>query len=252
MVQRANDLTTNRPASAWHTLPASVVTNQLNVDEKAGLDPAEAQSRLDRVGANRLPEAARQPVWLRFLLQFHNILIYVLLGSAVITGLLGHLWDTVVILAVVIANAIIGFIQEGKAEKAMDAIRQMLAPHAAVLRGGERRSIAGEQLVPGDIVMLEAADKVPADLRLLQAHRLQIQEAILTGESVPVEKHTQPVASEAVLGDRACMAFSGTLVTSGQATGVGIATGGSADIGRISSLLSGVGWLPPPPVQPVS
>lgn len=234
---------------AWHSLPAEQVTNLLEVNEHVGLEAAEVQVRLDRTGFNRLPEAARRPAWLRFLLQFHNILIYVLLGSAAITAMLQHLWDTVVILAVVIANAIIGYVQEGKAEKAMDAIRQMLAPHAAVIRVGERLSIVGEELVPGDIVLLEAGDKVPADLRLLHVNRLQIQEAILTGESVPVEKHTAPVTLEAALGDRTCMAFSGTLVTCGQATGVVVATAAAAEIGRISTLLAGVEMLTTPLVQ---
>ncbi|URM26852.1 cation-transporting P-type ATPase [Pseudomonas frederiksbergensis] len=234
---------------AWHTLPAEQVTNLLKVNEHVGLETAEVQARLVHTGFNRLPEAARRPAWLRFLLQFHNILIYVLLGSAAITAMLQHLWDTVVILAVVVANAIIGYVQEGKAEKAMDAIRQMLAPHAAVLRAGERLSVVGEELVPGDIVLLEAGDKVPADLRLLHANRLQIQEAILTGESVPVEKHTEPVPLAAALGDRTCMAFSGTLVSCGQAKGIVVATAAAAEIGRISSLLSGVETLTTPLVQ---
>ena len=234
---------------AWHTLPAEQVTNRLEVNEHVGLAADEVQARLDRTGFNRLPEAVRRPAWLRFLLQFHNILIYVLLGSAAITARLQHLWDTVVILAVVITNAIIGYVQEGKAEKAMDAIRQMLAPHAAVIRAGERLSVAGEKLVPGDIVLLEAGDKVPADLRLLHANRLQIQEAILTGESLPVEKHTKPVELDAALGDRTCMAFSGTLVTCGQATGVVVATAAAAEIGRISTLLAEVETLTTPLVQ---
>jgi magnesium-transporting ATPase (P-type) len=233
----------------WHSLPAEQVTNLLEVNEHVGLDVADVQARLDRTGFNRLPEAARRPAWLRFLRQFHNILIYVLLGSAAITAMLQHLWDTVVILAVVIANAIIGYVQEGKAEKAMDAIRQMLAPRAAVIRAGERLSIVGEELVPGDIVLLEAGDKVLADLRLLHANRLQIQEAILTGESLPVEKSTKPVALDAALGDRTCMAFSGTLVTCGQATGVVVATAAAAEIGRISTLLAGVETLITPLVQ---
>ncbi|WP_210644450.1 cation-transporting P-type ATPase [Pseudomonas sp. Tri1] len=234
---------------AWHTQSAERVLGLLEVDEHVGLNELEVQARLARTGFNRLPASARRPAWLRFLLQFHNILIYVLLACAAMTALLQHLWDTVVILAVVLANAIIGYAQEGKAEQAMDAIRQMLAPRAAVVRGGERLSVAGEELVPGDIVLLEAGDKVPADLRLLRTNRLQIQEAILTGESAPVEKHTEPVRREAALGDRACMAFSGTLVTCGQASGVVVATATSAEIGRISTLLSGVEALTTPLVQ---
>lgn len=186
------------------------------------------------------------------LLYFHNILIYVLLGSAFITAVLGHWIDTGVILAVVVANAIMGFVQEGKAEKAMDAIRQMLAPRANVIRGGERASIKAEKLVPGDIVLLEAGDKVPADLRLLSVHGLSVQEAILTGESVPVQKQAKAVAADAALGDRLCMAFSGTLVVAGQGKGVVVATAGNTEIGRISHLLSEVETLSTPLVKQMS
>ncbi|MDY6948562.1 MAG: cation-transporting P-type ATPase, partial [Pseudomonadota bacterium] len=191
----------------------------------------------------------KRSVLVRLLLQFHNILIYVLLGSAIITAAMGHWVDTLVILAVVIANAIIGFIQEGKAEKAMDAIRHMLAPHASVMRDGQRSSVDGAALVPGDIVLLEAGDKVPADLRLLQARGLQMQEAILSGESLPVDKQTTAVAADAPLGERSCLAFSGTLVTAGQGIGVVVGTGASTEIGRISGLLSEVEVLTTPLVK---
>jgi magnesium-transporting ATPase (P-type) len=233
---------------AWHSVLTESVLKDLQASA-AGLSQSEADARLKKYGANRLPEAAKRSAFMRFLLQFHNILIYVLIGCAVVTAALDHWIDTGVILAVVIANAIIGYIQEGKAEKAMDAIRHMLAPHANVIRGGERISIEGDQLVPGDIVLLEAGDKVPADLRLLTAHGMSVQEAILTGESVPVEKHIEPVAEDAPLGDRSCMAFSGTLVTSGQCKGVVVATGSQTEIGRISGLLSEVEMLTTPLVQ---
>ncbi len=229
----------------WHDIPHEAALDGLETSPQ-GLEPAEVQARFERHGPNRLPTAAKRSALLRFLSHFHNILIYVLIGSAVITAFLDHWVDTGVILAVVVANALIGFIQEGNAEKAMDAIRHMLAPHANVLRGGERISIEGEDLVPGDIVLLEAGDKVPADLRLFSAHGLQVQEAILTGESVPVEKHIKPVIVEAPLGDRACMALSGTLVTSGQGKGVVVATGKNTEIGRISGLLSEVETLTTP------
>jgi magnesium-transporting ATPase (P-type) len=232
----------------WHNQSTETTLNALDT-KAAGLSQREAGRRLNSYGPNRLPDAARPNVIKRFLFQFHNILIYVLLGSAVITAVLGHLLDTFVILAVVIANAVIGFIQEGKAEKAMAAIRHMLAPSASVLRDGLRRSIDGEQLVPGDIVLLEAGDKVPADLRLLTAHGLSVQESILTGESVPVEKHSKPVAENAPLGDRSCMAFSGTLVTSGQGKGIVVSTATATEIGRISGLLSEVKMLTTPLVQ---
>jgi magnesium-transporting ATPase (P-type) len=147
----------------------------------AGLTTSEAERRLVAHGPNRLPETRSRGPFLRFARQFHNVLIYVLLGAAVITGALQHWVDTGVILAVVLANAVIGFIQEGKAEAAMAAIRHMLAPRAAVLRDGVRVSVDGAALVPGDVVLLEAGDKVPADLRVLEARGLAAQEAILTG-----------------------------------------------------------------------
>lgn len=234
--------------TVWHNIPIESALKSLETDV-SGLSQSEAEARLLQHGTNRLPEVAKRSAFVRFLLQFHNILIYVLIGCAVVTAFLDHWIDTGVILAVVIANAIIGYIQEGKAEKAMDAIRHMLAPHANVIRGGERISIEGDQLVPGDIVLLEAGDKVPADLRMLTTHGMSVQEAILTGESVPVEKHTKPVVEDAPLGDRSCMAFSGTLVTSGQGRGVVVATGGQTEIGRISGLLSEVETLTTPLVS---
>jgi magnesium-transporting ATPase (P-type) len=238
----------NQTADRWHALPADAAL-ALARTEKDGLTQAEADARLQAHGLNRLPEAAQRSAWLRFLLHFHNILIYVLLVSAVVTAALGHLVDTLVILAVVLGNAVIGFVQEGKAEKAMAAIRRMLAPRASVLRDGDRTTVDGEALVLGDVVLLEAGDKVPADVRLLQALNLQIQEALLTGESVPVEKHTQPVAGEAAIGDRVCMAYSGTLITSGAGRGVVVATGGETEIGRISGMLSRVEVLTTPLVN---
>jgi magnesium-transporting ATPase (P-type) len=214
-----------------------------------GLASSEAAARLETHGHNRLPQPPRQNVVLRFLAHFHNILIYVLISSAVITMAMQHFVDMAVILAVVIANAVIGFIQEGRAEKAMESIRGMLAPHAAVLRDGERKSIPAEELVPGDIVLLEAGDKVPADLRLIRASGLQIQEAILTGESVPSDKSTAPVAQDAALGDRSSMAYSGTMVTAGQGRGLVVSTGAATEIGRISSLLATVEVLTTPLVR---
>ncbi|HKJ72860.1 MAG TPA: cation-transporting P-type ATPase [Alphaproteobacteria bacterium] len=229
----------------WHPIPSTDVVAALESTEK-GLSSEEARTRQQKFGANRLPAAPTQNPLIRFLQHFHNILIYVLIGAAAITASLGHMADTIVILAVVFANAVIGYVQEGKAEKAMDAIRGMLAPKASVIRDGIRRSVDGEALVPGDIVVLEAGDKVPADLRLIQTTGLQIQEAILTGESVPVDKENRPVPADAPLGDRRCMAFSGTLVTSGLGRGVVVATGADTEIGRISGMLSRVEVLATP------
>jgi magnesium-transporting ATPase (P-type) len=235
-------------APRWHALQEEQVLALLDASA-SGLTSDEARARLRQHGPNRLPAARSRSALLRFLLQFHNILIYVLLGSSVITALLGHLLDTAVILGVVIANAIIGFIQEGKAEAAMDAIRHMLAPRANVRRNGERVGIDGASLVPGDLVLLEAGDKVPADLRLLSVHGLHIQEAILSGESMPVEKHSNPVDAQSALGDRSCLAYSGTLVTAGQARGVVVATGTATEIGRISDLLAELEPMTTPLVQ---
>jgi magnesium-transporting ATPase (P-type) len=223
----------------WHTLTAESVTAQLGTSAQ-GMDAAEVSRRTAQYGANRLPTPQRRGPLMRFLLQFHNVLIYVLFGSAVITLLLGRLVDTAVIIGVVVINAFIGFLQEGKAERALDAIRNMLSLHATVLRDGQRREIEAEDLVPGDVVFLVSGDKVPADLRLLETKSLSIDEAVLTGESAPVEKSTSPVAEKAVLGDRDCMAFSGTLVTYGLGKGVVVAIGGGTEIGHISTLLTEV------------
>ncbi|MBE01795.1 cation-transporting P-type ATPase [uncultured Marinobacter sp.] len=233
------------PGAHWHTLPEPEALSLL-ASSPAGLSQAEADRRLRQQGPNRLPTAPKPGRIRRFLAQFQNVLIYVLLGAAVITGALGHAVDTGVILAVVLVNALIGYLQEGRAEQAMAAISGLLAQRAAVLRDGHRQTLPVEQLVPGDIVLLEAGDKVPADLRLLKAHDLRIQEAILTGESVPVEKQTEPVPADAALGDRRCLAFSGTSVSHGQGMGLVVATGTRTEIGRISGLLAEVEPLTTP------
>lgn len=228
-----------------HARPVADCLAELDA-RPTGLTGSEAARRLAEHGPNRLPEARVRGPLRRFLAQFNSLQIYVLLGAACVTAALQHWIDTGVIVAVVLANAVIGFIQEGKAETAMSAIRQMLAPRAAVLRDGKRVSEDAAALVPGDIVLLEAGDKVPADLRLIDARGLAAQEAMLTGESVPVEKAVDPVAAEAPLGDRHSMLWSGTLVTQGTARGVVAATGAGTEIGRIGRLLSGVEQLTTP------
>jgi magnesium-transporting ATPase (P-type) len=238
----------NAATPHWHALTPADALRELRSAAR-GLDADEARRRLTEYGPNRLPEPPRRSVLARFALQFHNVLIYVLLGAATLTAMLGHLVDSAVILAVVIANAVIGFVQEGKAEQALGALREMLAPYAAVLRAGQRHTLSSDELVPGDIVLLEAGDKVPADLRLLQAHALQMQEAILTGESLAVEKGARAVDANAALGDRTGMAFSGTTVTGGQGKGLVVATGARTEIGRISGLLAAVETLTTPLVE---
>lgn len=233
---------------AWHTQDVAETLKQQQTDTN-GLSEQQVTDRRETYGANRLPEPAPRSWLFRFILQFHNVLIYVLLIAAMITALLNHWVDTIVILAVILVNAIIGILQEGKAERALDAIKNMLALKAAVIRDGERKTVSAEQLVPGDIVLLEAGDKVPADIRLIKSHSLQVQEAILTGESLAVEKHTRTVAADSPLGDRGCMAFSGTSVTSGQAQGVVVEIGSGTEIGRISGLISEVKTLTTPLVE---
>ncbi len=241
-------MNTNEQAAGLFALPIERAFAAVDANA-TGLSSKEAADRLARHGPNRLPEPPPRSTILRFLSHFNNVLIYVLLGAAVTTAALGHVVDTGVILAVVIANAIIGFVQEGRAEQAMDAIRRMLAPKSSVVRDGERRSIGSASLVPGDIVLLEAGERVPADLRLIDIAGLRIEEAILTGESVPVDKSVKPVAPEAPIGDRFCMAFSGTLVTSGTGRGIVVATGAATEIGRISGMLSRVETLTTPLVS---
>jgi magnesium-transporting ATPase (P-type) len=229
----------------WHALAAEEALACLE-SRPEGLSEAEAQQRLAVHGPNRLPPPQRRSPLRRFLAQFHNVLIYVLLAAAVITALLGHWVDCGVILAVVVLNALIGFIQEGKAERALESIRSLLSLRAFVVRAGQRREIPAEELIPGDIVLLQGGDKVPADLRLLRVKELRIDEAILTGESQPVAKATEAVAAEAAMGDRFDMAYSGTAVTYGRGTGVVVETGRRTEIGRISEMLAEVEKLTTP------
>ncbi|MGI6856635.1 HAD-IC family P-type ATPase [Mesorhizobium sp. 1B3] len=205
-----------------------------------GLTTEEAQQRLARYGPNELKQATGRHPLLRFFSQFNNALIYFLLAAAATAFFLGHHVDAAVIVAVVLVNAIVGFVQEGRAEKALDAIRGLVSPHAHLLRDGRRVSLPADTLVPGDVVLLEGGDRVPADLRLVDTHALLVEEAILTGESVAAEKQAAPVPADAALGDRRSMAYSGTLAAAGQGIGVVVATGASTEIGRISTLLSDV------------
>lgn len=234
------------PPVAWHALPAAEVLHALQTPETTGLSPEQVQQRLTQHGPNQLPAAARRPVWLRFALQFHNPLIYVLLAAGLTTLALGSYVDAGVILGVVLINAIIGHIQEGKAERALDAVRSMLAARANVWRNGQRQHIDASELVPGDVVLLESGDKVPADVRLIRAKNLRVVEAVLTGESAPVEKQLDPVAADVAMGDRTCMAFSGTIVAYGQAQAVVVATGVGTEIGRIGQLVGEVHSLATP------
>ncbi len=227
---------------AWHVEPVEQVWQKL-ASTPQGLSAAEVDRRRNTYGPNRLPAPPTRGALVRFLSQFNNVLIYVLVGAAVVTALMADWVDAGVILGVVVINAIIGFVQEGKAEKAVDAIRKTLTHEAIVQRDGQKRSVPVEDLVPGDVVYLHSGDKVPADLRIIQSKDLRIEEAPLTGESVPVDKTADPVSGDASLGDRTCMAFSGTLVSYGQGTGVVAATGELTEIGKVSNLLAQVETL---------
>jgi magnesium-transporting ATPase (P-type) len=223
----------------WHATELDVLFERFQSDE-SGLTSEQAKTYYERYGANRLPEPEPVPAWKRFLYQFHNLLIYVLIVAGLVTGLLQHWLDATVIFAVVVINALIGYLQEGKAENALNAIRQMLSPHAIVLRDNVQLTLDAEQLVVGDVVLLQSGDRVPADLRLFKVKGLQLQESALTGESMAVEKAVQTLMQDAPLGDRTNMAYSGTLVTHGQGRGVVVATGVNTEIGRIGSLVAEV------------
>src|SRR5215831_16225222 len=233
-------------ATPWHALAADEVVRRLESNTASGLDAAEARGRLERYGPNRLPEARKQGPLMRLLLQFHNVLVYVLLGAGFIKAMMGLWLDASVILGVVVLNALLGFIQEGRAEKALDSIRGMLSTEARTVRGRETRLIPAEELVPGDVVLLESGDRIPADLRLVDVKSLRTEEAALTGESVPIDKTTDAVAQKATVGDREGMAFSGTLVSSGRGTGVVVATGSNTELGRINQLMAAVSALDTP------
>ncbi len=230
---------------AWHAMPAEDALRAMK-STRGGLAADEVAPRRERYGKNALPPPDKRGAVMRFLLQFHNALIYVLIGSGIVTLALQHWVDSGVIFGVVIVNAIVGYIQEGRAEQALEAIRSMLSPTAMVLRAGRRRALPAVEIVPGDIVLLTAGDKVPADLRLLEVRSLRVEEAALTGESEAVEKSVAPVAADAVIGDRRAMAYSGTLVAYGQGVGVAVATGAATEIGRISALLEGVEQITTP------
>jgi magnesium-transporting ATPase (P-type) len=230
----------------WHAVAADEVLRRLDTNVQSGLSAASVQQRLEKYGHNRLPEGRKQGPFMRFLQQFNNILVYVLLGAGFVKLMVGLWLDASIILAVVVLNALLGFFQEGKAEKALDSIRNMLSAEARTVRGGQTRLVPSEDLVPGDIVLLESGDKIPADLRLIDVKNLRTEEAALTGESVPIDKTTEPVSERATVGDREGMAFSGTLIASGRGTGIVVATGDSTELGRINQMMTAVSALETP------
>jgi magnesium-transporting ATPase (P-type) len=225
--------------TSFHLLSPDESFKQLQCSE-SGLSSDEASNRLHKYGLNLLRPPKRKTALQRFLLQFHNVLIYVLLASAIITFLMQHVTDSIIILSVIFINAIIGYIQEGKAEKSLEALRQMLSLQTQVMRDKQLVALNAELLVPGDVVLLQAGDKVPADIRLIKSNNLEIQEAVLTGESQSVAKDIEPVSQDTSLAERTCMAYAGTYITKGQANGIVVGTGDNTEIGQVSTLLHNV------------
>lgn len=222
----------------WHSEQLESILHKLDANTTDGLQAIEAEKRLIQFGRNELTGKRQTGPLKRFLLQFHQPLLYILLGSTAVTFALGEWIDAAVIFGVVFINAVVGFIQEGNALKAIDALGKTLVTQSTVVRNGERVRVASTEIVPGDLVWLQSGDKVPADLRLYQCKDLQVAESSLTGESMPVQKSTQIVSRDTPLAERTNMTYASTLVTYGQAYGVVIETGNRTEVGRISQLIA--------------
>jgi Ca2+-transporting ATPase len=221
----------------WHKLTIEKIF-ELTGTSAAGLSAKDAAEKIRQYGKNELQEKKKKPAWLLFLHQFKDFMILILIAAAVISGIVGDVIDTIVILVIVLLNAIMGFVQEYRAEKAMAALKKMAAPQATVLRDGHPVHISSAELVPGDVVLLEAGNVVPADLRLTETHSLRIEESSLTGESVPVDKTSDTLHDDDLpIGDCFNMAWKGTLITAGRGKGIVVATGMNTEIGKIAGLL---------------
>ncbi|MCB1856588.1 MAG: HAD-IC family P-type ATPase, partial [Halieaceae bacterium] len=239
----------NNPRQHWHTLSGAAALAELGTDQRQGLSAQSAASRLTQYGPNALAEAGRSGLAALLLAQFRDLMIQILLAAALIATLIGEPADAITILVIVGLNAIIGVVQQYRAETAIAALRQLAAPSARVLRDGRYLTVPASELVPGDIAMLEAGAIVPADLRLLQAEQLQVDESLLTGESSPAEKNTAVLEQAGLaVGDRHNMGYRGTTVTRGRGQGLVVATGPETEIGAIAELLGGID-LPESPLQ---
>ncbi|MGK2901554.1 MAG: cation-transporting P-type ATPase [Mycobacterium sp.] len=234
------------PSTAHHGLPAHEVVLLLETDPHRGLSNAEAAERLERFGPNTLPVAAGTGLLVRILRQFHHPLIYVLLVAGAITAGLQEFADSAVIFGVVVINAIVGFIQESKAEAALESLRSMVQTQAKVVRDGHEHTMPSDGLVPGDLVLLQAGDKVPADVRVVRETELRVNESALTGESAPVHKDEVVLPPVTPVADRRNMAYSGTLVTAGNGAGVVVATGAETELGEIHRLVGAADVLATP------
>jgi len=226
------------PASAWHHNPPEETAGALASDLQRGLGASEVEDRRARFGPNRVTAKKKTGPLVRLLLQFHQPLIYILIAAGGVTAALGEWVDSSVIFGVVLVNAVVGFLQESKAERAIESLMTMMTTQAVVARDGATFTIPSAELVPGDIVLLQSGDKVPADLRLFVSRELRIDESALTGESVPVAKKIDILPDDTILADRHNMAYAGTLVTFGQGNGIVVATGDGTETGRISGLIA--------------
>ncbi len=229
----------------YYNLPYKAVKELLHTDTVQGLTEHEAMERLGEYGYNEFKKREHTSLWQKFVAQFKSFMIIVLLIAAAISGVTGYMngegmTDALIILVILVANAIIGMVQESKAEKSLDALERMAAPRCKVVRDGERRIIESRGLVPGDIVEIETGDSIPADLRLTEAINLKVQEAALTGESVPVEKSTESIEGDASIGDRVNMAFASCSVTYGRGRGIVVATGTDSEMGKIAAMIESV------------
>jgi Ca2+-transporting ATPase len=234
-------------AADWHTLSSHEAIAQLSTDADNGLEPSEANRRHHSCGPNLLPESGRRSLFTLLLDQFRDLMIQILLAAAVVAAFVGEPKDAIAILIIVILNAVIGVVQQYRAENAIAALRDMAAPHAKVIRSGSLSTVPAGLLVPGDIVLLETGAVVPADVRLLGANQLQVDESLLTGESQAVEKQVEPLPDPALaVGDRYNMAYRSTMVTRGRGRGAVVATGINTEIGGIAELLAGVEALDSP------
>ena len=221
--------------SPWHSIDVNQVLGELNTDAHQGLSEEEVKSRLERFGFNELKKEERVSPWTIFFNQFKNVLILILLAATLLSALVGEIFDAALILVIVIFCALLGFIQEYRAEKALEALKKMLSPTITALRGGKEGEIPSKELVPGDILLLEAGDKIPADARLIEVHSLRCDEAPLTGESVPVGKNTQSLLAGVRVSDRKNMVFTGTTVTYGRGKATVTSTGMSTEFGKIAA-----------------
>ena len=229
----------------YYNLPYKAVKELLHTDTVQGLTEHEAMERLREYGYNEFKKREHTTLWQKFVAQFKSFMIIVLLIAAAISGVTGYMngegiTDALIILVILVANAIIGMVQESKAERSLDALERMAAPRCKVVRDGERRIIESRELVPGDIVEIETGDSIPADLRLTEAINLKVQEAALTGESVPVEKSTESIEGDASIGDRVNMAFASCSVTYGRGRGIVVATGTDSEMGKIAAMIESV------------